>query len=217
MDHKTIIPDDASDFVLLSDYVESALEEIRYYTTYNFVGDRIAGYEQPVAIMTKEAALALKGVSDEMQSRGLKLKIFDAYRPATAVRHFMAWGQDDDDRRMKQYFYPDIEKRDLFRLGYIAARSSHSRGSTVDLTLVDMGSDREIDMGSPFDFFGEKSHPDYPGVTAQQHENRMMLRDVMLRHGFEPLDCEWWHFTLKDEPFPDTYFEFPVNPALLKR
>lgn len=217
MDHKTIIPDDASDFVLLSDHVESALEEIRYYTTYNFVGDRIAGYEQPVAIMTKEAALALKGVSDEMQSRGLKLKIFDAYRPATAVRHFMAWGQDDDDRRMKQYFYPDIEKRDLFRLGYIAARSSHSRGSTVDLTLVDMGSDREIDMGSPFDFFGEKSHPDYPGVTAQQRENRMMLRDVMLRHGFEPLDCEWWHFTLKDEPFPDTYFEFPVNPALLKR
>ncbi|MBQ7579716.1 MAG: M15 family metallopeptidase [Clostridia bacterium] len=217
MDHKTIIPDDASDFVLLSDHVESALEEIRYYTTYNFVGDRIAGYEQPVAIMTKEAALALKGVSDEMQSRGLKLKIFDAYRPATAVRHFMAWGQDDDDRRMKQYFYPDIEKRDLFRLGYIAARSSHSRGSTVDLTLVDMGSDREIDMGSPFDFFGKRSHPDYTGVTAQQHENRMMLRDVMLRHGFEPLDCEWWHFTLKDEPFPDTYFEFPVNPALLKR
>lgn len=217
MDHKTIIPDDASDFVLLSDHVESALEEIRYYTTYNFVGDRIDGYEQPVAIMTKEAAWALKGVSDEIKSCGFKLKIFDAYRPASAVRHFMAWGQDDDDRRMKQYFYPDIEKRDLFRLGYIAAESSHSRGSTVDLTLVDVGSDREIDMGSPFDFFGEKSHPDYPGVTAQQHENRMMLRDVMLRHGFEPLDCEWWHFTLKDEPFPDTYFEFPINPVLLKR
>ena len=208
---------DASGFVLLSDYVPAIVQEIRYYTTYNFIGDRIDGYEQPCAIITKEAARALKAVSNEMNVRGYRLKVFDAYRPATAVKHFVLWGIEDLDQRMKPFFYPDLEKQALFELGYIASKSSHSRGSTVDLTLLDMASGKEADMGSPFDYFSEQSHPDYRGITDKQYANRMMLRDVMLKHGFEPIDCEWWHFTLKNEPYPDTYFEFPVTTEVLGR
>ena len=208
---------DTSGFVLLSDYVPAVVQEIRYYSTYNFIGDRIDGYEQPCAIITKEAARALKAVSNEMNVKGYRLKVFDAYRPATAVKHFVLWGIEDLDQRMKPFFYPDLEKTALFELGYIASKSSHSRGSTVDLTLLDMATGKEVDMGSPFDYFSEVSHPDYRGVTAEQYENRMMLQNVMVKHGFVPIDCEWWHFTLKDEPYPSTYFEFPVTAELLKR
>jgi D-alanyl-D-alanine dipeptidase len=148
---------------------------------------------------------------------GYRIKAFDAYRPATAVKHFTLWGVDDLDQRMKPFFYPDLEKQELFRRGYIASRSSHSRGSTIDLTLLDMTTGKEVDMGSPFDFFSEVSHPDYKGVTKEQYENRMFLQDMMVRGGFEPIDCEWWHFTLRDEPYPDTYFDFPVSTEVLKR
>ena len=208
---------DASGFVLLADYVPGIIQEIRYYSTYNFIGDRIDGYEEPVAILTREAARALKAVAGELNAQGYRLKIFDAYRPATAVKHFVLWGIEDLDQRMKPYFYPDLEKQELFQQGYIAKRSSHSRGSTVDLTLLDMRSGRELDMGSPFDLFSERSHPDCRAVTDEQYENRMFLRNTMLRGGFAPLDCEWWHFTLKDEPYPDTYFEFPVSTQVLGR
>ncbi len=217
MDFEKAAINDTSNFVLLSDYVPSIVQEIRYFSTYNFIGDRIDGYEQPVAIITKEAARALKAVSNEMNVKGYRLKIFDAYRPATAVKHFVLWGIEDLDQRMKPFFYPDLEKTELFELGYIASKSSHSRGSTVDLTLLDMETGKEIDMGSPFDFFNEISHPDYKGVTDEQYDNRMLLQSVMLKHGFVPIDCEWWHFTLADEPYPDTYFEFPVNSELLRR
>ena len=208
---------DSSDFVILADYVPGIVQEIRYYSTYNFVGDRIDGYEEPCALLTKEAARALKMVSNEMNVMGYRLKVFDAYRPANAVRHFVLWGIEDLDLRMKPYFYPDLEKQELFAKGYIASRSSHSRGSTVDLTLLDMCTGKEVDMGSPFDMFDVISHPDYRGITQEQYENRMRLQQVMVRNGFEPIDCEWWHFTLKDEPFPDTYFNFPVSAAYLKR
>lgn len=207
---------DSSGFVLLSDYVPSIVQEIRYFSTYNFVGDRIDGYEEPCAILTKDAARALKTVSHEANAAGYRLKIFDAYRPAKAVRHFHLWGIEDSDQRMKPFFYPDLEKQALFELGYIAAQSSHSRGSTVDLTLLDMATGKELDMGSPFDFFSEVSHPDYQGITEAQFENRSFLQKMMLRNGFETIDCEWWHFTLKDEPFPDTYFDFPVSAEYLK-
>ena len=217
MDFEKSAINDASGFVLLSDYVPSIVQEIRYYSTYNFIGDRIDGYEQPCAIITKEAARALKSVSNEMNVKGYRLKIFDAYRPATAVKHFVLWGIEDLDQRMKPFFYPELEKQALFELGYIASKSSHSRGSTVDLTLLDMATGKEVDMGSPFDFFSEKSHPDYKGITAEQYENRMFLQSVMIKHGFEPIDCEWWHFTLKNEPYPSTYFEFPVTAEVLKR
>ena len=207
------LSDDASDFVLLSDEVPDAILEIRYYSTYNFVGDRIDGYDQPVALLTKEAAAALRAVSDDLVSRGYRLKIYDAYRPQMAVSHFMRWALDFEDTRMKQYFYPELEKDVLFPLGYIAEHSGHSRGSTVDLTLFDMTTEKEVDMGGTFDYFGELSHPDYTDITQEQFANRMLLREAMLAHGFKPLAEEWWHFTLAEEPYPDTYFTFPVSAA----
>ena len=208
---------DPSGFVLLSDFVPAIVQEIRYFSTYNFVGDRIDGYEEPCAIITKEAARALKLVSNEMYVRGYRLKVFDAYRPVSAVKHFMLWSIEDQDLRMKPYFYPDIDKEELFNSGYIAKQSSHSRGSAIDLTLLDMATGKELDMGSPFDFFGEISHPDYMGITKEQYNNRMVLKDAMTRHGFEPIDCEWWHFSLKDEPYPDTYFNFPNTAESLRK
>ena len=207
---------DASGFVLLADFVPQIVQEIRYYSTYNFIGDRIDGYEEPCALLTIEAARALKAVSSELIVQGYRLKVFDAYRPACAVKHFVLWGIEDQDIRMKPYFYPDLEKQELFARGYIAKQSSHSRGSTVDLTLLDMKTGKELDMGSPFDLFSEVSHPDYQGLTEEQFENRMLLRRAMLRNGFLPIDCEWWHFTLKNEPYLDTYFNFPVSSAYLR-
>ncbi|MBR0112957.1 MAG: M15 family metallopeptidase [Clostridia bacterium] len=208
---------DPSGFVVLSDFVPSIVQEIRYHSTYNFIGDRIDGYEEPVALLTIEAARALKNAASELMVKGFRIKVFDAYRPATAVRHFILWGIEDTDIRMKPYFYPDLAKQEIFARGYIAKQSSHSRGSALDLTLIDMASGKELDMGSPFDFFGEISHPDYKGITGEQYENRMLLRNCMLRNGFAPLDCEWWHFMLADEPYPDTYFDFPVSSAYLRK
>ena len=205
------LSNDSSDFVLLSEAVPDAILEIRYYSTYNFVGERIDGYEEPVALLTKEAASALKEVSDELVAKGYRLKIYDAYRPQMAVDHFMRWALDENDTKMKSYFYPELEKDVLFPQGYIAEHSGHSRGSTVDLTLFDMTTEKEVDMGGTFDYFGELSHPDYTNITEEQYNNRMILREAMMNHGFKPLAEEWWHFTLEDEPYPDTYFTFTVN------
>ena len=208
---------DCSDFVVLADFVPNVIQEIRYHSTYNFIGDRIDAYEQPCALICLEAARALKLVSGELNAQGFRLKVFDAYRPATAVKHFVLWGIDDLDLRMKPFFYPDLDKTDLFKEGYIASQSSHSRGSAVDLTLLDMRTGREVDMGSPFDLFSEVSHPSYTGITQEQYDNRMLLRRAMLRNGFAPIDCEWWHFALAQEPYPETYFEFPVSSEYLRR
>ena len=215
--NKNDVTMDPTGFVTLADFIPNIVQEIRYHSTYNFVGERIDGYEEPCAIMTVEAARALKAVSNEMIVQGCRLKIFDAYRPACAVRQFVLWGIEDQDIRMKPYFYPDLEKQELFSKGYIAKNSSHSRGSAVDLTLLDMKTGKEVDMGSPFDLFSEKSHPDCKDVTEEQYENRMTLRKSMLRNGFLPLECEWWHFVLNNEPYPDTYFEFPVSTTYLRR
>ena len=208
---------DPSGFVLLADFVPGVIQEIRYYTTYNFIGDRIDGYEEPCSLLTVEAARALKAVAGELLVQGYRLKIFDAYRPACAVKHFVLWGIEDQDIRMKPYFYPSLEKQALFSEGYIASKSSHSRGSALDLTLLDMRTGKELDMGGPFDFFSELSHPDFRGITDEQYANRMILQRVMVRNGFEPYECEWWHFRQANEPYPDTYFEFPVSSAFLKR
>ena len=206
---------DASEFVLLSDVIPDILLDIRYYSSFNFVGERIDGYELPLAFITKKTAIALKNVSEQIRKQGLRFKIYDAYRPQKAVDHFVRWASDIGDIRMKESFYPEVDKKDLFKAGYIAARSSHSRGSTVDLTLFsDQGYD--LDMGSPFDYFGEISHPDYQDISEKQHENRMLLRDLMVKNGFIPYEKEWWHFTLADEPFPDTYFDFSISEDLLK-
>ena len=208
---------DPSGFVVLADHVPGIIQEIRYYSTYNFIGERITGYEEPCALLTAEAARALKEVSSSLMVQGYRLKVYDAYRPASAVRQFVLWGIEDQDIRMKPYFYPSLEKQDLFVTGYIASRSSHSRGSAVDVTLFDMETGKEADMGSPFDLFSEVSHPDCRSITEEQYENRMVLQKAMVRGGFEPIFCEWWHFMLKEEPYPDTYFEFPVSSAYLKR
>ena len=212
-----------SGFVNLTDVVPDAILEIRYYSTYNFVGRRIDGYLQPTALLSREAADSLRAVSDDLKAQGYRLKIFDAYRPQMAVDHFARWGKDLGDTLMRRYFYPNINKSLLFKLGYIAHHSGHSRGSTVDLTLFDMNSEKEVDMGGTFDWFGHESHPDCGGnlqtlkyrtndtLTDIQFQNRMLLRKVMLKHGFKPYENEWWHFTLRNEPYPDTYFNFPVR------
>ena len=215
--------DDASQFVNLAEAVPNAILEIRYYSTYNFVGARVDGYLEPVALMTRRAADSLRAVSDDLLKMGYRLKIYDAYRPQMAVDHFVRWATDVTDTLMRPYFYPKVPRDKLFELGYIAEHSGHTRGSTVDLTLFDMRTEKEVDMGGTFDWFGEESHPDFGGnpetgkysrnkkITEEQFRNRMILRNAMLRHGFKPIDTEWWHFTLKDEPFPDTYFTFPVK------
>lgn len=205
-------PNDRSGFVQLSDVIPDAIQEIRYHSAFNFIGERIAGYEQPVALLTREAAEALKGAADELRKRGFLLKVFDAYRPQSAVDHFVRWAEDTGDTRMKEYFYPDVDKRDLFRLGYIAVRSGHSRGSTVDCTLFDLSVQREADLGGTFDRFGEISGTyRTEGLTEEQLRLRAILRGAMLENGFRGIGSEWWHFTLLEEPYPDTYFTFPVR------
>lgn len=203
--------DNSEGFVSIGEVIPDVILEIRYYSTFNFIGDRIEGYEQPAALLTREAAARLKEVSDEMAGKGFRLRVFDAYRPQKAVDHFMRWAGDLSDIRMKPFFYPDIDKKDIIPGCYVAEHSGHTRGSTVDLTLFDMHTQKDLDMGGPFDFFGELSHPDYTGITQQQYANRMLLRGAMLRHGFQPLATEWWHFTLENEPYADTYFTFPVR------
>lgn len=203
--------DDASGFVSIGEMIPDVLLDIRYYSSFNFIGERIDGYEEPAALITREAAQALKAVSDEAAGQGLRLKIFDAYRPQKAVDHFMRWAADPADTRMKAYFYPELSKDEIIPQGYIARHSGHSRGSTVDLTLFEMAAQKDLDMGGTFDFCGEKSHPDYVGVSETQHANRMLLQSMMVKYGFRPLSTEWWHFTLENEPWPETYFTFPVR------
>ncbi len=199
-------------FVYLESIIPEAAFDIRYFTKNNFVGTEIDGYEKHTAIITKNAAEALRRVCDELLKEGLTLKIYDCYRPQRAVNHFVRWARDLTDTKMKSAYYPDVEKKDLFKEGYIAEKSSHSRGSTVDLTLINAETGEELDMGSTFDFFSEISHPLYEGsITKEQRENRLKLRNIMLSHGFLPLESEWWHFTLRDEPFPDTYFDFTIK------
>ena len=215
-------------FVSIPEAVPDAILEIRYFSTYNFVGERIDGYLAPTALLTRAAADSLRAVSNDLMRMGYRIKIYDAYRPQMAVDHFVRWAADLKDARMKSCFYPDLRKNVLFKQGYIAEKSGHTRGSTVDLTLFDMATGKEVDMGGTFDWFGPESHPDFcgdpdtgvydakagrkrGGITETQFRNRLILREVMLRHGFKPLAEEWWHFTLKNEPFPDTYFTFPVH------
>lgn len=213
----------SGEFVNITDVVPDVILEIRYFGTFNFVGSRIDGYEQPTALLCREAADSLLAVSNDLKTQGYRLKIYDAYRPQRAVDHFVRWGKALDDTLMRRYFYPQVDKKDLFAKRYIDEYSGHSRGATLDLTLFDMQTEKELDMGGTFDWFGRESHPDCGGnpetgvyrqndtITAVQFANRMILRNAMLSHGFKPYDCEWWHFTLKDEPYPDTYFDIPVR------
>jgi zinc D-Ala-D-Ala dipeptidase len=201
----------ADGFVDISSLSPGIAIEVRYRTDNNFVGEPITGYDSPKIIMSTEAAFAITKIQEDLASSGLGLKIFDAYRPQQAVDHFVRWASDLDDEAMKQQYYPQVEKANLFRDGYISARSGHSRGSTVDLTLIELTSGEELDMGSAWDFFDPISWPTSNLVSAEQKGNRNLLRDAMTKHGFRPLPEEWWHFTLDNEPYPDTYFDFPIE------
>lgn len=202
----------AQGFVYLDEAIPDIVIELKYTTGDNFVGRPIDGYERGRAVLSEPAAAALAEVQAALQPFGLGLKVFDAYRPQRAVDHFVRWAGDLEDQRTKPDFYPDVAKEDLFEEGYIAARSGHTRGSTVDLTIVhrdEAGTVHELDMGSGYDFFGPISWPNSPAATAQQRANRALLHNAMIAHGFNHYSQEWWHFTLSDEPYPDTYFDFP--------
>ncbi|ARA93857.1 hypothetical protein AWN76_012275 [Rhodothermaceae bacterium RA] len=225
--------DRPDDFVRLRDVDPSILEEVRYYGDFNFVGTRIDGYEAPVIWLTRPAAEALARVQAELRPQGLTLKVFDAYRPQRAVDHFVRWSYQGLDQAMKPFFYPEIPKRRLFAEGYIASRSGHSRGSTVDLTIAPLGHvpappealppapcdhpdpaqrpDEGLDMGTAYDCFSERSHTMSEAVSPAQRANRLLLKTLMERHGFRNYHKEWWHFTLREEPYPDRYFDFPVT------
>ncbi|MDY0162469.1 M15 family metallopeptidase [Desulfobotulus sp.] len=223
-------------FVEIREVIPDVLMDIRYVTEHNFVGAKVEGYEAAKCYLTRKAAEALSGVEADLRPFGFGLKIYDCYRPQRAVNHFVRWAEDLNDTKTRTEFYPTVDKRHLFRDGYIASRSGHSRGSTVDLTLVALPPkpqpsfilgkteqkacflpieerfrDNGLDMGTGFDCFHELSHPENPALSEQQRAYRLLLKTLMEKHGFRYYDKEWWHFTLKNEPFPDTYFDFVVK------
>jgi zinc D-Ala-D-Ala dipeptidase len=198
-------------FLDASAMVNGLVVDMRYFGTNNFVGEKIDGYERPRCLLSVQAAAGLAAVQRSLARQGLGLKVFDCYRPQRAVAHFVRWSRQPDDARRKAEFYPDVDKRDLFRSGYIAERSGHSRGSTVDLTLAQRSDGQELDMGTPFDFLSPKAWPSDKSVSPEAQKNRALLAEAMRAGGFRPYAKEWWHFTLANEPFPHTYFDFPVR------
>jgi len=200
---------DKSDFAEIWTMIDDAAFDIRYYSSNNFTGNRIDGYKAPKAYMTKEALTALSKAAEDLRNRGYRLLIWDSYRPQKAVDNFVVWINDPNDDGDKT-FYPDLKKSDLVKGGYIATKSSHTRGSTVDLTLIKKDGSF-VDMGGAFDLFSEISHPDYRKLSRTQKKNRIILKKTMQKAGFEGIDSEWWHFTLKNEPYKDTYFNFDVE------
>ncbi|OZM74636.1 D-alanyl-D-alanine dipeptidase [Amycolatopsis antarctica] len=227
------------EFVALSDVDSTILQEIRYTGEHDFVGRPVNGYLEPMCIITRPAAEALRTAQQQLLPRGYTLKVYDCFRPQRSVDDFVAWAEDPDDTEMKAEFYPDIDKSRLFEEGYIAEKSGHSRGSTVDLTLVrtppapqpdfvpgqpltactapagERFPDNMVDMGTGYDCFDTLSNTDDPRVTGEQRANRDLLRDAMKAQGFDGIETEWWHFTFAGEPFPDTYFDFPVARSSL--
>ena len=207
-----LISDEAKSagFTYVSDYVDDAVIDLRYFSSYNFVGTRIDGYLAPRPMMTKEAAIALASAAADLRKQGYRIIIYDTYRPKKAVQHFIRWFKDDNLPGMKESFFPNCDKKILFDKGFISRRSRHSSGSTIDLGLVTMDS-KLVDMGGAFDFFDDISHSDYQNISDEQKKNRKILKDAMLKNGFKGIKSEWWHFTLKNEPYPNTYFDFDVK------
>jgi D-alanyl-D-alanine dipeptidase len=201
----------AEGFVYVKEKIPEIKTELRYFTSNNFVGQKINGYNKDVCILSRQATNALKKVQDELKSFNLSLKIYDAYRPQRAVNHFMKWAKDLNDTINKRQYYPEVDKKDLFKDQYIASKSRHSSGSTLDVTLVDLETGEELDMGTPYDYFGPQSWIHFMRLTTQQKANRMLLQSVMTKHGFRPYPWEWWHFTLRGEPFKDLHYDFPVE------
>ena len=199
------------DFVYIKEQIPDIKLDIRYAGSNNFIGKPVNSYQKPVGILSKPATEALEKVQNDLMSQGYCLKIFDAYRPQTAVNHFIEWARNPADTLTKAKFYPEVAKKDLFQLGYIASKSGHSRGSTIDLTIMDAKTGKELDMGSGYDFFGDISHHNTDKITKEQKANRSLLKRIMIKNGFRPYPEEWWHYTLRNEPYPETYFDFPVR------
>ena len=198
-------------FVDLKEYIPNIIIDLKYASNDNFTGRIVKGYESPKCLLTLEAARSLRNIQTILNKSGYCLKIYDAYRPQRSVNYFINWSTNLTDTVNKNNFYPNISKSVLFKLGYIATKSSHSRGSTVDITLVEISSGKEIDMGSSYDFFGLKSSHDYENISITHKNNRRFLLDIMTNNGFSSYSKEWWHYTFIDEPFPTTYFDFIPN------
>ncbi|WP_342227896.1 M15 family metallopeptidase [Rickettsiella endosymbiont of Rhagonycha lignosa] len=199
-----------NNFVYVTEIIPNIKQDIRYFSNNNFVGRPIIGYKKPVCILTHKAAIALSKVQAVLNKQNLGLLVYDCYRPQMAVEDFVQWSQNSDEKT-KSLFYPHIDKNELFKRGYIARRSGHTRGSTMDLSIIDLATNKMLDMGTSFDFLDPLSHPDNRDITPKQFKNRMLLRKLMLQYGFMPLSTEWWHFTLKNEPYKNTYFNFFVK------
>ncbi|MXM67924.1 D-alanyl-D-alanine dipeptidase [Streptomyces sp. HUCO-GS316] len=235
----TTRPKAPGDFVALRTVDPTIIQEMRYSTRHNFVGERIDGYRQPLCILTRPAAEALHRAQTKLRRAGYTLKVYDCYRPQRAVNHFVRWAKDLDDQAMKGEFYPNVDKGRLFDDGYIAAKSGHSRGSTLDLTVVKLPTrptrpyhpgeplvpcyapkdrrfpDNSVDMGTGFDCFDTLAHTLDPRIQGEQRANRLLLKNTLEGLGFVNLAEEWWHYTFKPEPYPDTYFDFPVSSPSL--
>jgi len=211
-----IVKSKPHDFVNVQEIIPSIRVDMKYYGSDNFVGRRIKGYSAPLCLLTEKAALALKAVQEQLIQNDLSLIVYDCYRPQTSVNDFVQWAQTSSDNKLKAKYYPNVNKSNLFKNGYIAYHSGHSRGSTVDLSIVSIDSRLKIlpdklDFGSGFDFFDPSAHPSYKKLPAQVKINRLFLQNLMMGAGFLPLETEWWHFTLKNEPYPNTYFDFPIT------
>ncbi len=198
-------------FVDMGEFLVDARIEARYAGHGNFIGAPVDGYEAEKVLLAREAAEALLAVQIDLREIGLGLKLFDGYRPQRAVDHFARWARDPEDDAMKSTYYPHVDKSELFEQGYIAEQSGHSRGSTVDLTLISLATGEELDMGTRWDYFDPRSAPSSREVSPQHRARRMLLQIMMMKRGFAPLDTEWWHFSLRDEPYPDTYFDFVIE------
>ncbi|MCL4118219.1 UNVERIFIED_CONTAM: hypothetical protein GTU68_063396 [Idotea baltica] len=197
-------------FVYLDEILDFAKYEVRYNSDDNFIGQPIEGYNSNRLVLTREATLALKKVEEQLKTKGLCLKIFDTYRPQRAVNNFISWSKVQEDTLMKPSYYPEQKKNELFKLGYISTRSGHSRGSTIDLTIAYINTGEEVDMGGPYDFFGDISHHSYSDLHPEQLNNRLLLKNTMWNAGFRSYSKEWWHYTLNNEPYPKIYFDHVV-------
>jgi len=211
---KRIMIDRPEDFVDISLEISGIVTDVKYFTGDNFVGEKIEGYNAPIILLTRRATTALGRVQKQLMEKGYGLKVYDGYRPKRAVEHFIRWINEDEDGKTNELYYPGMTRQEVFQGGFIVKESSHTRGSTVDLTVINLETGEEVDMGGFFDFFSEISYSDYDHLSIEQSKNRVQLRYLMRSEGFEPMQQEWWHFTLADEPYPQTYFDFPIETSV---
>ncbi len=211
-DRQKELPTLPEGFVYLDQICPTIMQNLKYASDDNFTGTIVRGYNKNTAILTSKAAKALQQVQEELEIKNQTLLIWDAYRPTMAVDYFLEWEHQPDNPRIKEKFYPHLTKEELFTIGFIApGHSTHSRGSTIDLTIFDKESSQELNMGTDFDFFDKKTYTNNQNISQEAQKNRKYFVNLMDKYGFENYHKEWWHFTLRNEPFPNTYFNFPVG------